>query len=382
MQVQFAVTYTYRSHNYHFGTHLPFPGFPMKNRARLPFRAGFTLVEMLIAICAASVVFLGVFSIEDSANILAAKCFAINITGTQARVSLDKIQMFLQESYSTPVPISDNGAALPSTLSITGTAATAMGYAPVISGTGVTITGTGAGIKFNRVIGGPFLVTVPSAGISATAGSISFTMSTAAQLPSAAPLPNDILSIYTTAVLSGTSNQVTATIGSITGAATSGNLVTYTATLSTPIESGTTTTGISQQKDSQGNVVYPSAVLLRPTAFVLVYPTTSITSPPLTPQLRYIDSYVTVSGSSGNVDVTKYTSVVTNEIEPVVSPTGQVDANPTGFAIVSDGSRPFVSLIIHTRSQNYDQFLLNKQSTDFATYMGVGSMISLRSVPY
>ena len=355
----------------------------MRASANSPLRAGFTFLEIMLAMAAATVVFLGMYAIQNSANILASKCFAISITGTQARLSLDRIQLLLENATTVPdpvIPINDQGVAQSTSLNISGTGATASGLAPIVSGSSATITGTGNGIKFDRIIGSPYLVTVPAGGISGNAASISFTMDTTAQVPLPVPQPNDILSIYTTAVVTGTSNQVTATLGTISATVTSGTRVTYTVNLTSGLLSGTTVTSITQQKDSLQNVVSPSATLLRPTALVIVYPTTPITNPPATPELRYIDSYVYVAGTK-NVDVTKYTSVLTREIQPSVSGTTVLDPNPSAFATVNFQSRPFVSVILHTRSQNYDQYLANKQRKDFSTFMGVGSMISLKSAP-
>ena len=363
---------------------------------RLPsylVRAGYTVLELLFAVAVSTVVFLGIYTVLNSANILAAKSFAINITGTQARVTLDKIQMMLQEAYYVTGPISAEGAILPNNLSITGTTAVNMGLAPVISGTAAIISGTGDGIAFNRILGGPYLVNVASGGtggIALSATSIQFTADVTGNpgfVPPPVPQPNDILSIFTTAALTGTSPQVNAPLGSILSSSTVGNLVTYTVALTGHMVTGTanTPTNLPLQFDAQQNPITPSAQLLRPTAFVIVYPTTQAlkNNPPATPQMRYIDSYVT--GTSGNIDVTKYTSLVTSEIQPATSGTGTgavtLDPNPSEFAILQMNSRPFVSVIVHVRSQNYDNYLKYRGRTDFSTFMGLGSMISLKSVP-
>lgn len=348
---------------------------------------GFTLVEIMIAAATASLLLLGVYYLAGAANILAAKSFAANITHTQSRNTLDRIQSLLQTAYTVPVPINDQGAGLSTTLTLTGSSATVTGYVPIVAGSSATITGTGAGVAFDRIIGSPYLVNVPAAGIPGNASSIQITKDNTAQIPVPPPQPNDVLSIYTTAILSGTGIQYWATLGTVTGTSTSGNQVTYTVNLSSPLKSGTigaignsgtTVTGTLTQQVTNQQVVKPSAILLRPTALAIVYPTTSIANPPAMPELRYIDSY-TLNGS--NVNVSQGYSVLTNEIQPTVSPAGETDPNPSGFGIVQAGSQPFVSVILHIRSHNYDLSLANKQRQDFSTFMGVGSMIALKSQP-
>jgi len=341
-------------------------------------RGGFTLIEILISSAMASLLLVVIYTLGNSVNILAAKSFAINSTGTQARNTMDLIQARLQEAYTVPVPIDSSGTALSGT-SLTGTAATATGFVPVVSGTAATLTGTGAGITFYRVVGGPYVVTVPSGGISSTANSITFTCDKAANPTPPAPLPTDTLMIYTTAVTSGTSYQVWADLSGTATSTSSGTKVTYTQNISS-IRNGVSgaATGISRQTDNNNNVITPSALLLRPTAFVIVSASTN------TPQLRYIDGY-TVSGTNAygdNIDVNSYTKVLTRDIEPT---SVEIANNDTisSFGIVTMGYNSFVGVILHVRSGQYDAILnyKSKQRTDFCTFMGIGSMVSLKSNP-
>jgi len=335
----------------------------------------FTLVELTIAIAAALVVVTGVYTLWRCSMVLTAKCVSMNVTGIAAHNVLDRMQLLLQLAYTTPVALDSTGAPLTAAfpLPLSGTAAVASGLAPVVTGSAI-ITGTGSGISFYRHVGSPYLITVGTAGISATATQISFTADNGAQIPPPAPKPNDSLLIFTTAILSGTSifsgtdNQVCAKLAAITGTSTAGTRVTYTATVTPPLVAGTIPVGISYQPNILGGSVDVSAVLIRPTAFVVVNQT----------DLRYYDSYV--SGTNGGVNVNSNYVTLTNQLT-ISGTAAPFDKTPTCFSVVTYENRPFVGVILHLRARNYDAYLSNKEANSFATYMGVESLISLKSNP-
>ena len=335
-------------------------------------RRAYTLVELLTALAVGVVVMGGVYSFFRCASILTAKCTAMNITGSAAHNVLDRMQLLLQSAYTVPSPLDSTGAPLASfTTFVTGTAAAASGLAPVVSGTSASITGTGAGISFFRYVGAPYLVTVGTAGLPSNVTQIVFTADNSAQVPPPAPKANDSLLIYTTAILSGTDNQVWAKLAAITGTSISGNRRTYTATVTPPLVTGTIPVSISYQSNNQGGSVDVSAVLVRPTAFVVYNQT----------DLRFYDSYVTgASGSAASVNVNSNYVTFTDQLtlSGTVAP---LDPSPTRFSVVTYQGRPFVGVVLHLRSKLYDTYLLNKQTDSFSTYMGVGSLISLKSSP-
>ena len=114
------------------------------------------------------------------------------------------------------------------------------------------------------------------------------------------------------------------------------------------------------------SVVTYSAILLRPTAFI-------ITPRGVNTELDLIDSYAT--DSSGKVILTgsNYSTL-----------TRAIDTNTSSsslFGIVSMGGKNFVGVTIRVRSTDYDQYMANKQNDGFCTYMGFNSLISLKSKP-
>ena len=344
---------------------------------RLRRLRAYTLVELMMAIAPAIVVIAGVYALSRCGAILTAKCTSMNMTGCTAHNTLDRMQGLLQLAYTPPAPLDSTGAPLSTALSISGTAAVATGLAPVVNGTNATITGTGVGISFFRYVGAPYLVTVGTAGISSSATQIVFTADSSAQVPPPAPKANDYLVIYTTALLSGTfatNNQAWAKLSAITGTSVSGNRATYTASLTPPIVTGTTpgnaTASVSYQSNNQGGSVDVSAVLVRPTAFVVVNQT----------DLRFFDSYVSGAGGSTSVNVNS-NFVTLTDLLTLPGTTAPLDQSPTRFSTVTYQGRPFVGVVLHLRAKMYDNFLLKKQSDSFSTYMGVGSLISLKSNP-
>ena len=327
-----------------------------------------------MAITAGLIMMAGVYSLWRCASILTAKCVSMNSTGIAAHNVLDRMQLILQSAYTAPVALDSTGAPLGLT-SISGSAAVASGLAPVVSGS-TLITGTGCGISFYRWVGSPYLVTVGTSGIAATATRITFTADSGAQVPPPPPRANDSLLIFTTAILSGTAvlsgtdYLVSAKLAAVTGTSTAGTRITYTATVTPPLVTGTgkIPVGIGYQPNISGSSVDVSAVLVRPTAFVVVNQT----------DLRYYDSYI--SGTSGGVNVNANYVTLTNQL--TLSGTAPLfDRSPTSFSVVTYEGRPFVGVVLHLRSRNYDACLANKQADSFATYMGVGSLISLKSNP-
>lgn len=338
-------------------------------------RAGFTFVEILIAATISLVVLAGVYNLVYCSNILTAKCFAINSTNVESRNALDQLQSKLQTAYTVPLPFNTAGVALSSTLTLTGTAA--IPYAPVYTGTTATVTGTGAGIRFYRYVGGPFQAKIPSGGLLANAGSISIIAGGTTQLPLPTLQKYDILVINRTAIVSGTGFQVWATVGANVGTGTTLSAGTYTVTLTgtmTTDASGTTAltgTAIQAATDSNGQAITFYTTLLRPTAF-LFYPT--VNSSGTTTELRMLDPCVM---NGNNVDVTKNVTTITRNVDNTATAT----VLPSQFGIVSLASGTCVSAILHIRASDSDNYLANKQMNSFSTYMGLGTLIHLKSMP-
>jgi len=349
----------------------------MKKRPIPTSLSGFTLVEVLVVSALTLLLIAGVYTLISCANVLTYKSFAINSTGTESHLALDQLQGALQTAYTVPTPIDSTGAVISGTLSIKGTAAIASGMAPVVSaGTSAEITGTGAGIKFKRYVGGPYIPVIPSGGLSGTATTITIELDNNALPPPPLPKANDILLINTTALQGAEGFQAWATVsGSPTLVSTSGSRVKYSVPLTSPMldkeKDGTAITSIAYQTDNQGNAVSYSASLLRPTAFLFSARGNKT-------ELGMIDSY---SMSNGKVVLTGNNYVtLTREIDTNSS-------NPSRFAIVSIKneismeSKTFVSVVLRIRSSDYDNYLANKQNDGFCTFMGFSALINLKSTP-
>ena len=342
----------------------------MKTRFTSSGSPGFTLVEMLIASAVALTLLACIYGLFSIANVLATKSFAINSTGTDSHNTLDKLQGAIQTAYTTPIPIDTTGAALSGTLNITGATAISSGLAPIVSGSTAIITGTGPGIKFYRYVGGPYIPTIPTGGLAGNATSVTVELDKSAQVVPTPPQANDILVINTTAIQGASGFQAWATVsGSSTLASTSGNRVKYLVPLLSPMKdsNGTTITSIAYQTDNLGTgVVSYSAVLLRPTAFIIVTNGTNR-------ELRMFDGYATDSSGKVILTGTNYTTL-TRAINTGTS-------NLSQFGVATFGGRNFVGLTLRVRSTDYDNYLLNKQNDGFCTYMGFSSFHALKSKP-
>lgn len=333
-------------------------------------RSGFTMVEVMVASAVFMLLMAGVVALVYCANTLTFKNVAVNTTGTEARLTLDKVQSLLQTAYTNPDPLDSTGTVIPGTLNITGSAAVASGLMPVFSGSDGTITGTGAGIRFYRYIGGPFLTQITNtAGLSGNAASIDIQLDTSAQAPVPLPQPGDSLVINTTALLNGSGYQVWAKVsGPARLTSSSGTKRTYTVPLTAPMKDkdGNTVSGIAYVKpDTTGNPVSWSISLMRPTA-LLISSTNGKT------RLGLLDPCV-YTGSNA-IDTSANYTVLTTEID--VDP-----KRPSCFSVATLGSSPFVGLALRIRSSEYDNYFANKQFDGFSTFMSLGSFIELKSVP-
>lgn len=337
----------------------------------LPIRSGYTMVEIMVAAAAFLVLMAGVVTLVYSTNILTFKTVAVNSTGASARITLDQVQSLLRQAYTAPIPLDANGAVITGTLNLTGSAAVSSGLIPVVTGSTGIVTGTGAGIKFHRYVGGPYMTLITNtAGLSGSATSLSLELDTAAQVVPPLPQPGDTLVINTTALLSGNGYQVWATVsGSASLSSSSGTKRTYNIPLTPPLKDkdGNTVSGIGYVKpDTAGNPVNWSTSLLRPTALLLSTRKGKIEMGLLEPCVA--------SGTSGAINTgTNYTTLTT-EIDTDTK-------RPSCFSIATLGSAQFVGLVLRIRSSEYDNYFANKQFDSAATYMGLSTFIELKSIP-
>ena len=340
------------------------------------FRSAFTMVEVLVAMAVLGLAVSGLYALVRCANILFAKSYAINATGTEVHNALDRVQDYLQQSYTPPIPIDSNGAVVSTTISVAN--AYTGGLIPVVTGATATtgaLVGPAPGIKFYRYVGGPYLMTPTNTNtIPGNVASLNFEYDPTlpAEVLPPKPQPGDFLVINTTALLgvSGT-YQVWATVGTgaITATVSSTNKMTYTVPLVSPLRVGpeatSGTASIQYVYDNTAKkAITWSTILLRPTAFLFYTNGT-------TTELRLYDPF-TLNGNSVNVSGTRTT--LTRELYTNAT-------TPSQFCIVPFGNSTFVSMILRMRCSDYDQFLADKQSNGFSTYMGVNYMVHLKSNP-
>lgn len=348
----------------------------MKQRLTPRLRSAFTIVEVLVAVAILGLTVAGLYAMVRCANILFAKTYAVNATGTEVHNALDRIQNYLQQSYTPPLTIDSNGAVV--NIPISGSTAYAAGMVPVTTGATATtgpVVGPASGIKFYRYVGGPYLMTPTNTNtIPGNVASLNFEYDPTlpAEVLPPKPQPGDFLVINTTALLgvSGT-YQVWATVGTgaITATVSSTNKMTYTVPLVSPLRVGpdatSGTASIQYVYDNTAKkAITWSTILLRPTAFLFYTNGT-------TTELRLYDPF-TLNGSNVNVSGTH--STLTRELYTSTT-------TPSQFCIVPFGNSTFVSMILRMRCSDYDQFLTNKQSSGFSTYMGVNYMVHLKSNP-
>ena len=296
-----------------------------------------TLVEGMVALGIALFLMAGVYGMTRTAAILAAKSLALNMTENAARNSLDRVEALLEISNNTPSLISDQGVIL-------------------------SATSPAAGIVFDRYIGGPYLINVPSpGGLSASAVSLTLTRATNAKVAPPDPQPNDDLLINTTASVSGTENQVRAHVTTpIVVSSPTGNLQSITVALSQAL-------GVAIAADS--SIV--SSSLVRRTALVVKAAGSGR-------ELRLCNSYQVPADLNNPA---KYI-VLTDRIAM------QMVSDATPFTLSSTGTRTFVGIALRIRSRDYGKYLANKQGDrsstaeeQFATFMSVDSIIPLKSNP-
>src|SRR5262249_52863872 len=146
---------------------------------------GFTLTELMVAVTASLVLTLGLYALYHATLITSVKTLSINATGHSARKALDHIESLLEMG---------NGSIDDGTLAMLDSSGN-----KVTSGTSPM-----PGILFDRYMGGPYLVSMPSAGLLSSTNVVTVTSSLNALPAPPKPQPNDVLIIYPTAVTSGT----------------------------------------------------------------------------------------------------------------------------------------------------------------------------------
>ena len=312
-------------------------------------RGGFTILELLVATMAAVIVTAGVYTLMQAGLIVSVKGLSTNATGTAARFSLDRVNQFTEIAYDAP---------------------------KLVSHTGATVTGTGpaAGVRFYRYGGGPYVINLPSAGLSGTTRSISLTCAKNAHVPPPVPQPYDSFVINTTILMSGSANQVNAYVaaGSATViSSTNGNKITYTIQLSEPLTGAGGSAGVIPA--DAGTV---TAILIRPTAIVAV-PTARGR------ELRLYETFPKENSLNVNTPHTVLTDQVALATWDANASASDAmsDANAKPFSLSTLNGRTFVNTDLRVRDNRYGKYLQTRQADEFASYLQINSRVPIKCNP-
>lgn len=281
------------------------------------------MIELMVSGMVSCAVGVAVFAFLNAGMFLTAKNLSLNLTSNQMRTSLDRVEQILQQGDSNPV---------------------------LIDATGATVNGVAAaGVKLDRFVGGPWVVTTSGGTIAANSTSLTLTRSTNAIASPPVPVTGDIIRIDGTATTLRPRVNGAPTANS-TNAGAQRNTVTLplASSLGTAV---TTTTGVLTAK------------VIRQVAFI-VMPNGSRR------ELRYYPSIETTSNLN---DATKYT-VITDQLA-----TQSADVTPFTLATVS--GETFVNFSLRVRAANNDNRLRNKQSDEYNTFSRVDSFMRPKANP-
>lgn len=287
-------------------------------RLPVPIRNhGFTLIELMVSGVVASAVGLAVFAFLNAGMYLTAKNLSLNYTSNQMRTALDRVEQVLQQGDANPVLIDASGVA------VTGVAA--------------------AGVKLDRFVGGPWVVTTSGSGIAAGATTLTLTRSTNALASPPLPTIDDMVKI------DGAASTLRPRVGGnpSVGTPSASQQQTVTVPLAAPLPTAVT---------SAATAVL-TAKLVRQVAFI-VKPNGAKR------ELRYYPSIETTTDLN---DATKYT-VITDQI-------GAQSADGTPFTLATVSGKTFINFSLRVGSTTYSQRLLNKQSDEYNTFSRVESVL-------
>jgi prepilin-type N-terminal cleavage/methylation domain-containing protein len=276
-------------------------------------KAGFTLVELLVGATIGAVVSLGVFAFLNTGSMLAARNLSLNLSSNSMRDSLDRVEQLIQQ-----------GDTMPTLINTSGTAAT----------------GPAAGVRFDRYVGGPYVINPPALSVASSVTSLTLvnSMNSAASPP--LPTEGDVIRIDGYATLrprigAGPYSTSTPSLGM------RAVVVPLTTTLGTTVSASTLL---------RARLVRDVAVIVMPSGAGR--------------QLRY---YPDIAGTSNLNDASKY-KILTDQI-------GLETSDATPFSLVTIQNRSFVSMSLRVRASNFDNRLLGKQADRFNTFARVDSFI-------
>jgi hypothetical protein len=277
-------------------------------------QAAFSMVETLAGAAAATIVGIGVFAILNTGTMLSARNLALNVTNNALRQSLDRAEQLLQQGDSMPVLIDTTGAAT---------------------------TGPAAGVRFDRFVGAPYVLTIPVAGLPVTTTSLSLQRSTDALAAPPIPEAGDIIRI------DGEAATLRPRTSSVVSTAPNAQLrQTMTVTLTAPLGSEVT----SASTTLTAKVIRSVALIVMPNGNKR--------------ELRYYHSWDLTTNLS---DTTKY-AVLTDQV-------GMQADDATPFSLITTQTKSFVNMSFRVRANQFDRRLMGKQADQFNTFSRVDVQI-------
>lgn len=288
----------------------------MKRLARFTSQSAFTLIELMIGGAVTSAIGLAVFAFLNAGMLLTAKNLSLNLTSNQMRGTLDRVEQILQQGDTDPVLIDTAGATVTS--------------------------GPAAGVKLDRYVGGPYVVTTTATGLAAGITSVTITRSTHSMASPSLPLPGDVIRFDSTAS-TVRPRVLSASAGNPDGSLRQAVNVTLAAPLSTAV-----------------SVASPSvltAKLVHPVAFI-VMPNGSKN------ELRF---YGSIETTTNLADQTKYI-VVTDQIATQAEDT-------TPFSLSTISGETFVNFALRVRDDRNANRLRTKQADEYNTFSRVNSYL-------
>ncbi len=286
---------------------------------------GFTLVETVVSMVAASIFGVGTYYLLNTTMLLWSKNFAFNVTGNSLHRSIDRIEQYLQQADTMPTLIDAQGNAVSS--------------------------GSAQGVVFDYYVGAPYVITASTSGLAAGITSFQMNIYCADSTASAVftPLKGDVVRIDGT----NTTLRPTASANATVTGSVPGNQQ-MTVNLTSGLASAVTTTNVTNGVTAR--VVRPMALVVEQNGGQW--------------ELRLVRPY---NAPADLNDSTKYV-VLSRQI-------GSVATDQSPFSITQNNGQSFVSCSLCLRADSYDQVLANKQKDSFSTFARADLAVRPRSNP-
>ena len=287
-------------------------------------QAGITLVEMAMYCVLAAVIGLVLFSVMRAGSSLAAKNASLNRSHDELRTAMDRLANSLRMARNVPTMLNTTGA--------------------------VVTTGPAAGLRYDRIIGEPYVLdpVLTAGSLTATQTSLSVYRNTSAV--GAPPIP----AVGDTLIIDTPSGMIRVRITAVSAAGISSNTQKITLTFATALG----------QALSWGANQPQWARLVRQEAY-LVMPSANGGN-----ELRFYKAFEPVPTLS---DKTKYT-VVSDQLG-----TGTGEATP--FDVVNINGDKIVQANVRIDARDYNRWIANRQQNQMNTYFRMNMSMASRLRP-